>query len=83
MVPTVHIDARNIGGHPSGLNRFDPRTERFTAYQSERRPGETVGCILEDKSEIFGSARTRAFKFDPGSGCSRTILLPTVCRAMI
>ena len=72
MVPTVHIDASGTiwVGTQSGLNRFDPRTERFAAYyQSERRPGDTVSCILEDKAgNLWISSNKGLFKFDPGSG---------------
>lgn len=51
-VNSIHFDRAGTTwiGTQDGLDEFDARTGRFTAYnRRDGLPGSTVGCVLEDK----------------------------------
>jgi len=72
MVPTVHIDGSGIVwvGTQSGLDRLDPKTGVFKAYnERENLPSSTVSCILEDKGgNLWMSSNQGLSMFDPENG---------------
>ncbi len=59
-----------IGTNNGGLNRFDKRTETFTAYSMEEGlPSNTIHGILEDKmGDLWLSTNKGLAQFDPLTG---------------
>jgi ligand-binding sensor domain-containing protein len=54
-------------GTQDGLDKFDPKTGRFTTlYQPDGLPGDVVSCILEDeRGNLWMSTNDGLSKFDP------------------
>ena len=64
-----------IATHTSGINKFDPRTERFTRYRhdpsnSNTISGDSVYTIARDNrgNLWFGTGDTGLDRFDPATG---------------
>ena len=68
-VPTVYVDKSDAiwAGTQNGLNRLDPKTGRFTAYDTRNGlPGNTISCIREDwHGNLWLSTNNGISRFDP------------------
>ena len=68
-VQNVYVDKADViwAGTQNGLNRLDPKTGRFTAYDTRNGlPGNTVSCIREDAHEnLWLSTNNGISRFDP------------------
>jgi len=69
LVPSVYLDhSGNIWvGTQIGLEKFNPPTHTFTAYdEGDRPPGNTVSCILEDqRGDLWMSTNKGLSRFNP------------------
>jgi PAS domain S-box-containing protein len=76
MVPTVLIDRvdRIWVGTESGLDKLDPQSGKFIAYNdTEGVRGRTVTCLLEDnQGGLWLSSNTGISHFDPRDGTFRS-----------
>jgi len=69
LVPTVHVSASDEVwvGTQNGLNRLDPDSGTFTAYnEKDGLSGNAVSCILEDNQGALWMSTNRGLsRFDP------------------
>lgn len=76
IVLSIHEDNRSnlwLGTRGGGLNKFDPRTERFLHYgEKDGLPNEIIYGILEDwQGYLWLSTNRGIAKFNPQTGISK------------
>src|SRR5262249_36030821 len=76
FIRTIYEDRSGIlwvGTRSGGMNRFDPKTQKFTAYRNDPKSprsigGNTIGSIYEDRSGTLWIGSDGGLnKFDPAS----------------